>query len=173
MLKIRKAKEEDIPGVCRLYNELLDEMGPDNPQRWTKGVYPNDDFVKETVRNETMHIGIYNNEIVSAVVLNNTFTKGYECVPWDIDATDNEVISVHTLCVKVSETGKGFGTQMAKYIVDFARDNGYKAVRLDVIDGNMNANRLYQRAGYKSLGVHKLHYDSTDCTDFTMYEFVV
>ncbi len=173
MIEVRLATETDYNEICDLYNHLLDVMGPHNPQRWTKGVYPSDEFVMNTISKKTMYIGILDNEIVGAMVLDHHFTKGYETVDWDIDATDDEVISIHALCVKPEYTRRGFATEMIKNAVDITRQLGSKAMRLDVIDGHDGANKLYQSAGFVCKGEHKLFYDSTDCTKFTMYEYIV
>lgn len=173
MLEIRIAEEKDIKDVCKLYNDLLDYMGVNNPPRWTKGKYPSDAFIEEVIGNKTMHIGINDGEIVSAMVLDHSFADGYENVSWDIDVPLNEVISIHTLCVKGECAGQGFASEMLKYTIDFTRKIGCKAIRLDVIDGNAGANKLYKKNGFVCKGVHKIYYDSTDCTDFTMYEYVV
>ncbi len=173
MLEVRLATDKDYNEICDLYNDLLDFMGPHNPQRWTKGVYPSNEFVESTINKKTMYIGTLNDEIVAAMVLDHHFTKGYETVNWDIDVTDDEVISIHALCVKPQYTRQGFATEMIKNAVIITRELGSKAMRLDVIDGHNGANKLYKSAGFVCKGEHELVYDSTDCTKFTMYEYIV
>ena len=173
MLNVRLAVETDCKAICDLYNDLLDIMGPNNPQRWTKGVYPSDEFVKTTIGNKSMYIAIFEDEVVGAMVLDHNFTKGYELVNWDIDAKDEEVISIHALCVNPHYTRRGFATEMIRNAVNITRKLGSKALRLDVIDGHDGANKLYLSAGFTCKGEHELSYDSTDCKKFTMYEYIV
>ena len=173
MLKVRVATDSDCKEICNLYNNLLDVMGPNNPQRWTKGVYPSDEFVKDTISKKTMYVAVLEKKIIGAMVLDHHFTKGYETVDWDIDVADDEVISIHALCVSPEYTRRGFATEMIKSAVDITRGLGSKAMRLDVIDGHDGANKLYKNAGFVCKGEHKLFYDSTDCTKFTMYEYIV
>ena len=173
MIEVRQALKNDAKGIIDMYNEFLDSNGVNNPPRWTKGVYPSESFVNDTISNGTMHVAVCEGEIVSAMVLNHEFTSGYETVNWDIDVPDNEVISLHTLCVNINYKRRGIATEMMRYAVSFARENGFKAVRLDVIDGNDGANKFYKSAGFVCKGEHKLVYESTDCTKFTMYEYIV
>ena len=173
MLKVRLADESDYINICELYHNLLDVMGPDNPQRWTKGVYPSDEFVKDTIAKRTMYVAVLENMVVGAMVLDHNFTEGYETVNWDIVATDDEVISIHALCVGPAYTRRGFATEMIKSAAQITRELGSKAMRLDVIDGHNAANKLYQRSGFVCKGEHELFYDSTECTKFTMYEYIV
>jgi ribosomal protein S18 acetylase RimI-like enzyme len=47
--------------------------------------------------------------------------------------------------------GKGAGTKLLKTVFDFAVENGYKSVRLDVIDTNPRAKALYERMGFQTV----------------------
>jgi len=46
--------------------------------------------------------------------------------------------------------GRGVGTQLFEGLVDYARAHSYKAIRLDVIDTNPDARRLYERIGFEA-----------------------
>jgi ribosomal protein S18 acetylase RimI-like enzyme len=52
------------------------------------------------------------------------------------------------LAVCSSMRGLGIGTRLLHAVFHFARSNGLKAVRLDVVDTNPNARRLYERIGF-------------------------
>lgn len=59
-------------------------------------------------------------------------------------------ISVHA-----DYRGQGIGTQLLQYIVDYAKEQGYQRVRLDVIDINPAAKKLYTRFGFKAVKEEK------------------
>ena len=44
--------------------------------------------------------------------------------------------------------GLGVGTALFHALFDFARTNGYTSIRLDVVDTNPRARRLYERLGF-------------------------
>jgi GNAT superfamily N-acetyltransferase len=44
--------------------------------------------------------------------------------------------------------GKGVGSKLLDAVVDLAKQNGYKQVRLDVVDTNPRARQLYERKGF-------------------------
>jgi ribosomal protein S18 acetylase RimI-like enzyme len=44
--------------------------------------------------------------------------------------------------------GEGIGTQLLNQLIVYAGQNGYQTIRLDVIDTNPDAKRLYQRVGF-------------------------
>ncbi len=52
-------------------------------------------------------------------------------------------IAVHPSC-----RGGGIGTKLLEAVFDYARENGFDSVRLDVIDTNPGARRLYERMGF-------------------------
>lgn len=53
-------------------------------------------------------------------------------------------ISVHSL-----GRGKGIGTKLLAEIKELGKNEGYKQIRLDVIDINPNAKKLYERVGFE------------------------
>ncbi|GAB4453124.1 MAG: GNAT family N-acetyltransferase [Armatimonadaceae bacterium] len=50
--------------------------------------------------------------------------------------------------VDVSERGRGIGTGLLENLIHFARTEGYRQIRLDVVDTNPGARRLYDRFGF-------------------------
>ncbi|MCG7551317.1 GNAT family N-acetyltransferase [Pseudoalteromonas sp. Of7M-16] len=44
--------------------------------------------------------------------------------------------------------GSGYGSQLLDAIIEHAKNNGYKSVRLDVIDSNTRAKKLYESKGF-------------------------
>ena len=54
-----------------------------------------------------------------------------------------------------------------------AREKGWKALRLDVLEGNEPALRLYERAGFVYIEAKKIWYESTGLASFLLYEYAV
>lgn len=52
--------------------------------------------------------------------------------------------------------GKGIGTKLLNAIITFATQNGYHTVRLDVINKNARAKKLYEQKGF--LACHEEHF---------------
>lgn len=52
------------------------------------------------------------------------------------------------IAVKQDMRGKGIGTKLLDELKQYARDNGFSSIRLDVIDTNPAARRLYERQGF-------------------------
>lgn len=54
--------------------------------------------------------------------------------------------------------GQGIGSLLLDKIVTYAQDNGFKSVRLDVIDSNPRAQKLYESKGFVALKTEHFSY---------------
>ena len=64
---------------------------------------------------------------------------------------DNHRFLMDGLCVAPEARGRGVGTALLHAITDEARNRGYTAVRLDVVDNNPRARALYERQGFVAI----------------------
>ena len=55
------------------------------------------------------------------------------------------------IAVSAQARGQGVGTRLLAAIEDHARVLGKTSIRLDVIDTNPDARRLYERVGYRAV----------------------
>lgn len=62
-------------------------------------------------------------------------------------ARDKELL-MDGIAVDAEYRGKGFGSTLFAALTDYAKDNGFDRIRLDVIDTNPDAHRLYKRLGF-------------------------
>ena len=63
---------------------------------------------------------------------------------------------LETLAVEGSMRGKGIGSHLLKFIIDFADSRGYERVRLSVIDTNEKARRLFERIGFRKVKAYRI-----------------
>lgn len=54
-----------------------------------------------------------------------------------------------------------------------ARQTGMHLMRLDVLKGNLPAEKLYPACGFRCVDTVTMYYGDTGWTDFEMYEYVV
>ena len=171
---IRAAEKNEYGKVLSFYDKLIDDMqGCKYHPKWQKGIYPDPEELKTAVEKSELFIYEEADEIVAAMRLNHEVTDGYEKVSWTVDAAKEEVTVIHMLGVAVRQQGKGIAKKMVKYAIDTARRESQKAVRLDVLVGNVPANRLYESMGFEFREKITLFYEDTGITDFELYEFVL
>lgn len=69
------------------------------------------------------------------------------------------------LLYRLSAMGK-----VSALCIQYARKNGYKAIRLDVVPGNVPAIRLYEKMGFTYAGTADLLRGIEDIPLFDLYE---
>ena len=62
------------------------------------------------------------------------------------------------IAVRSNARGKVVGTRLLSEISKLARQQGFNRVRLDVIDINPRARKLYERMGFKALKTESFPY---------------
>jgi ribosomal protein S18 acetylase RimI-like enzyme len=64
---------------------------------------------------------------------------------------DDGQLVMDGIAVRGDMRGRGIGGQLLDQLTCYARENGYTRIRLDVIDTNPAARRLYERKGFQSV----------------------
>ena len=174
MIELQRAAPADYPGVWDFYGRLIDGMeGLKCRPGWKKGIYPSEDFLRASLERGELYTAWLDGTLAGTMVMNHTCTPGYETIPWAVDAGPEEVSIVHAPGVSPDFQGKGVAGQMVREAVRLARAAGQRALRLDVLSGNLPAQKLYTAAGFQYRGTVKLFYEDTGLTDFLLYELVL
>lgn len=137
---------------------------------WKKSVYPSEEFIRTSLENGELYAARLEGTMAAAMVLNHTCTPGYETIAWTVQAEPEDVSAIHALGVLPACQGKGVAGAMVREAVRLAREAGQKALRLDVLSGNLPAQKLYTAAGFQYRGTIQLFYEDTGPADFLLYE---
>ena len=171
--QFRPAQESDVPQLRALYNDIIDAMDASRwHARWRKDGYPSDADLAAAARAGELQLCLVAGEVAGAMVLNHEYNAGYEQAPWAVDCSAAEVLCIHTLGVSPRFQRQGVAAAMVRHAAGVARACGCKCLRLDVIEGNLPADLLYQRLGFEFRGAYQLRYDSV-CAEFNLYEYVL
>lgn len=158
---IRVATADDIFEIENIYNEILNyEEQTVSYTNWQKGLYPTVDYAKRAIDDSTMFIGEDEKGIYGCVILNSIQPKEYDNISWVITANPNEIMVIHTLCVRPSASGHGKSKIIMEFIDKYAKERGYKVIRLDTYEGNTPAAALYPKIGYNYVGTTKVHFQN-------------
>lgn len=71
---------------------------------------------------------------------------------------DKGVLLMDGIAVHRDYRGKGIGGKLLEEMAAYAGENGYEKVRLDVIDTNPKARRLYERIGFRAVETQRFPY---------------
>jgi ribosomal protein S18 acetylase RimI-like enzyme len=66
---------------------------------------------------------------------------------------DKDQLLMDGICVDANQRGKGIGSKLLDALFVYAKEQGLKTVKLDVIDSNPRARKLYESKGFKATKV--------------------
>ena len=168
----RKAEKEDFYKIRSLYWNLINQE-QDDPSfpHWRKGIHPSDEMIQNSIDREELYVLADDDEIAACVIANDEKVDGYSDAPWQIDS--DEVIVLHVLAVHPDHRGKGLARRLVENVIEQERKVGKKALRLDVIENNTTAEKLYQKLGFQYIQTKTLYYDVVGEMTFKLYELVL
>lgn len=173
-MDIFKATADQYQNVRGFYHRVIDGIAEMTyGAGWIKDVYPSPEFLRESIDNSELFIATEGEKIVAAMVLNHSGNESYREYSWPTAAADFEVTVIHALGVAPEKAGTGYGRKMVEFAIDTARLNRQKVIRLDVLKGNVPAERLYPGIGFRYLHTLPMYYADTGWTDFELYEYVL
>lgn len=174
MERIELATASEFEAVRAFYWKLIDNMqGSPYLPGWEKGVYPADDFLRKSLEKHSLYVMKEEGRIIGSMVLNHECNEGYLGTRWAADAAENQVTVVHALGVLPGCQGRGCARRMVAEAARIAREHHQKAVRLDVLNGNLPALRLYEKCGFQYRRTVTMFYEDTGWTDYLLYELVL
>ncbi len=98
---------------------------------------------------------------------------GYRSVRWSVEVPDEQLLVIHALGVQPRFAGRGMAKQMAVHVIGMAREKGIRTVRLDVLGGNLPAERAYTAVGFRYLETLQMYYEDTGWTDYKVFELLL
>lgn len=172
MLEIKIATKEDYPAVRDFYYSIIDAIA-DSPfgPGWERDIYPTQEFLIHSIGQGELYIGRLEGRIAACMVVNHEYNEGYRSVNWSVDAADSQLLVIHILGVHPDFRGKSFAKEMAQNVIALARKSGIKAIRLDVLSGNLPAERAYTKLGFQYVDTMRMFYEDTGWTDFRLFEY--
>ena len=170
-IKAEKCTLNDLEAVAALYDKaVLHLTNTVNYPKWEYKVYPSRESVKKAISDGVQYMCVEDGAVLGAFILNDNPQGDYGSGDWKADLKDGEYLVIHTLAVDPDSQGCGIGKFMVKYCIDYAREHGFKAIRLDVVPENIPARRLYERLGFTFAGAKDLKRDIEDIPTFALYE---
>ena len=173
-MELRTANENEWKKVKAFYWQLIEQMDSAlYKPGWKKGIYPTDEFLMDSIRNKELYVLLSESNHMASMILNHKCTDGYEKIHWNITATPQEITVVHALGVLPDYQGHGIAKLMVQEAIRTAKENGQKAVRLDVLSTNIPAQKLYSDMGFNYMDTIQLFYEDTGSTNYLLYEYTL
>lgn len=142
-MNIRLANIEEYNQIKKIYEAVKEDLKKREIVMWTS-VYPLD-VIESDIDNNAMYVLENNeNEILGCFVLQNE-DKQYDTIKWQLKGKPLyiERVVINPLC-----QGQGLSNKIMKFIMKYAKDNGYEIIRLTVLENNDRAVSLYKKYGF-------------------------
>lgn len=173
-MTIKPANLDDFENVTEFYYDLIESMqNVEYHPAWKKDIYPTKQFIYDSITKKELFIAVINENIAGSMVMNHDCADGYAKIKWKISVKKDEVIIIHALGISRCHQGKGIAKKMVQYAIENCKDNGIKAIRLDVLASNKPAQKLYSATGFIYINKIRLFYEDTGLTDFYLYELAL
>lgn len=151
-MQIRRATDKDLDAVNSLLRQVLEVHASGRPDIFKSGTkkYMDDELIE-----------IFNNDKTPVFVAANENNKivGYAfCV---FKFTDNNNVLkkrkefyIDDLCVDEKYRGQNIGKSILEYVCDFASNEGFDAITLNVWNLNQSAIKFYEKCGFLPLKIN-------------------
>ena len=93
----------------------------------------------------------------------------YREVAWTV--REEPIAVLHLFAVGGSFRGLGLGKEALRLLLDGERERGTRAVHLDVVRGNLPAEELYRRIGFRHVEDREIWYEDTGDLSVALYEY--
>ena len=150
---IQFATAADLDGIEAIYDAILakEEVGPVYTN-WQRGKYPTRVHARQALDAGTLYVGEENGFLWGVVNLNSIQLPEYDDIPWSIAADREQVGVIHTMCIHPAAAGQGRARQLVTFCEEESRRQGKTVIRLDTWEGNIPANAMYPKLGYRFAG---------------------
>lgn len=148
---IRKATKEDIAEVAKIYDAIIDNGGAS--VGWIKGVYPTAQTAEAALEKGTLFVCEDEGKIVGSAKIDQNQVPEYADCTWEHEASDKEVMVLHTLTVDPGCPRRGYGKKFVRFYEEYALENGCRFLRMDTNANNRVARGMYQKLGYREVGI--------------------
>ncbi len=170
-MNLRLATIEEFENIRAFYHHITDWLDtvPYGPG-WKKDIYPSPEELTDALTQNELWVYELNGEYAGAMVVNSASNEGYSQVKWNVDAMDDKITLIHALGVKSEYQGRGIASEMVKHAIALAKSKNHKALRLDVLQGNLPAERLYPKHGFVYVDTVEMFYEDTGLANYELYE---
>ena len=171
-MQIRQCRESDISDAGRFYDRVVSWMDQNdrNYPKWVYKGYPTEKSVRLMTAQKSQYLCIENERIIGAFALNADPQGNYQKGRWRKKLPDGDYMVLHTLAIDPKMQGTGVGSEVISFCVEKAKEEGYQALRVDIVPDNLPARHFYEKNGFTHAGDADLDRGIPRIPIFSMFE---
>ena len=171
-MRKRKARAEDYMNLCRFYDEVIRQQENDlYTPMWTRGVYPDESDIAFHLQQGHFLLLTEDGRIAAAAALSLQEDEMYRDFNWPSEIDEDQIAVIHLLAVNPDFRGRQLGKAILDYCICEAQKS-CRAIHLDVMPGNLIAEKLYLSAGFRFAGEKTVFYPDTGVVTVRLFEYV-
>ena len=170
-MTIRKAVLSDIRAVSGIYDAIhtAEEAGQATIG-WVRGVYPTEKTAAAALERGDLFVLEDAGVVCGSAIINQIQCDGYETANWQYPARSSEMMVLHTLTIAPHAAGQGYGKAFVGFYEEYARMQGCRYLRMDTNEKNIRARAMYQKMGYREIGVISTTFNSIEGVNLVLLE---
>ncbi len=171
MIQFRKANKSDIERIWEIYleNHIEEEQGK-AVIGWNRNIYP----VKQTAEDALLRDDLFVLEdecgVMGTAVINHIQMDVYPMGDWQFDAPEDEIMVLHTLVISTKVARKGYAKKFVAFYEEYAKEQGCSYLRMDTNERNVRARAMYEKLGYKEIGIVPCVFHSMEGINMVLLE---
>ncbi len=164
-------QSHELESVKGYYINVIDNTPEiEKYARWVYGKHPTDEGLRSYIENGEMYLLMDQDTVAGMVAIVMHQGVDYETVSWAEKMGNDQVATLHILAVCPEYRGRALGSTILELAEELAKQQGKRAMRLDVLEANLPAQRMYEKAGYVYRGKQRWYAENTGWTNFLLYE---
>lgn len=168
---LKKCKISDVDRISKFYQYVCENTkNMEQFGKWIYGLHPTKKQIESYIKSGFMYSFEECGEILGAVAITPFQGNEHQDIDWQIICHNNEVSVVHLLAVNPGYQGCGIARKIMCNVIDIAKNNKSKAVRLDALSCNVPAHRLYQSIGFEKISICNWYTDNVGNAEFYLFE---
>lgn len=171
---IRRALQKDFEELMNFYEKMCKHLGQMKfLPNGNRGGFPSEEMVSAAIAGNEQYVGIEDDRIVAAYIINHDCDSTYDSVKWQITVPREKVVTLHALRVLPEYGGRGYSKMLLEHAMNVAKNSGQRAIRLDCLVGNEIPQKMYLAYGFKYIDTVQITYvDIGEPKNFRLYEYV-
>lgn len=148
-LQIRTGHPEELDEIMEMLRRCIQVMQEGGSDQWNEN-YPNREVLADDLQRGVLFAAEAQGKIAAIVVLDEEQDDLYETIEWK--DTQGPHLIMHRLAVDPRMQGQGIARRMVEFAEAYAREQGYRSLRLDTYARNTAALKLYRGLSYEQRG---------------------
>ena len=148
-MKVEKATTHNILEVMYLLQHCIEDFNKNSIYQWNTS-YPDYFKLLREVENGSLYLIKTKGVCIGTISFDEQQESVFDNVEWK-NSTDKYLV-IHRIAVFPTWQKKGVGRKLIEFAEQYAKDNDYKSIRIDVASSSEHLIKSYESIGYICAG---------------------